>query len=61
MSNVRAAANSEIAFALASQISSVTNYFDPAGTAFSGTVVPAADDMTITFEITVKLQRALKL
>ena len=58
---VRPTANSEIAFALASQISAVTNYFDPAGTAFSGTVAPSADDLTITFEITVKLRRPLKL
>ena len=61
MSSVGAAANSGIAFALASQIQAVTNYFDAAGTAFSGNVLPSADDLTFTFEITVKLKRPFKL
>ena len=61
MSSVGAAANSGIAFALASQIQAVTNYFDAAGTAFSGNVLPSADDMTFSFEITVKLKRPFKL
>ena len=60
MNNVGPAANTGIAFALSSQINAVTNYFDPAGTVL-GQVVPAPDDVTITFEITVKLKRPFKL
>jgi len=61
MNSVRASANGEVAYALEAQIKGATNYFDPAGTSFSGAVAPDANDLTFSFEITVKLKRSLKL
>ncbi len=61
MTSVRASANGEVAYALETQIKGATNYFDPAGTSFSGAVAPDASDLTFSFEITVKLKRPLKL
>ena len=61
MSKVRPAANGEVAYALEAQIKSSTNYFDAVGTSFSGNVVIAPDDLTFSFEITVKLKRPFKL
>jgi hypothetical protein len=61
MASYGATANSGIAFALASQIQAVTNYFDAVGTVFSGNVAVSPDELTITFDLTVKLKRPLKL
>jgi len=61
MSSVSSKANSELAYALESQLKSSTNYFDPTGTSFSGAVLPDASDLTFSFEMTVKLKRPLKL
>ena len=61
MSSVSSKAYSELAYALETQLKSSTNYFDPAGTSFSGAVLPDASDLTFSFEMTVKLKRPLKL
>ncbi len=61
MNSVRASANGEVAYALEALIKGATNYFDAAGTSFSGAVAPDANDLTFSFEITVKLKRSLKL
>jgi hypothetical protein len=60
MTSLAAAANGGIAYAVNAEIGARTNYFDASGTALSGTLSPDAATYTFTFEITVKLKRAVK-
>ena len=61
LSSVDPSANSEIAYAVESELKSATNYFDPKTTQLTGQITPDDANGTFTFGITVTLQNPLKL
>jgi type IV pilus assembly protein PilM len=61
LSSIDPSANSEIAYAVESQLKSATNYFDPKTTQLTGQITPDDVNGTFTFGITVTLQNPLKL
>ena len=63
--NLRAkgpAENTAIATAIADELKTKTEYFDPDGTRLTGSILGAdTDDLTIRFQIRAKLARPMKL
>jgi Type IV pilus assembly protein PilM len=61
LSSIDPSANSEIAYAVESELKGATNYFDPKTTQLTGQITPDDVDGTFTFGITVTLLNPLKL
>ena len=61
LSSIDPSANSEIAYAVESELKSATNYFDPKTTQLTGQITPDDVNGTFTFGITVTLLNPLKL
>lgn len=61
LSAIDSAANSEIAFAVQTQLRSETNYFDPKITTLTGQIIPDDATGTFTFGLTIGLLNPLQL
>jgi type IV pilus assembly protein PilM len=61
LSSIDPSANSEIAYAVESELKGATNYFDPKTTQLTGQITPDDANGTFTFGITVTLLNPLKL
>jgi hypothetical protein len=61
LSGVDPSANSEIAFAVESELKSATNYFDPKLTTLTGQITPDEATGTFTFGLTIGLVNPLQL
>ncbi len=54
------AANTTLAFAVASELAAMTEYFNPGGTALTGKLVVDESGLTFVFDVTLQLKRPLK-
>jgi hypothetical protein len=61
LTSVDPSANSEIAYAVETELKNSTNYFDPKLTALTGNITPDTSSGTFTFGVTVTLLNPLKL
>ena len=62
LGNAQAASgNTDLADEVRKELQAMTDYFDPAGTALTGTIQVDPSDLTFTFEITAKLKRPVRI
>ena len=60
LSSLGPAVNGNIAFAVREELARRVEFFDPTNTALPGTAVVDANELTFSFEVTVKFKRAFK-
>jgi hypothetical protein len=60
LSSLGPAVNGNIAFAVREELARRVEFFDPTNTALPGAAVVDANELTFSFEVTVKFKRAFK-
>jgi hypothetical protein len=60
LSSIGPAVNGSIAFAVQEELARHVEFFDPTNTVLPGAAVVDANELTFSFEVTVKFKRAFK-